>query len=1128
MRTSVATFRNYAALFLLLLTANAPSLTAQTPNVRSFFFPPDFAFDGAVLVDFNNDGKMDLLTPAGAILINNGDGTFNPTQTLAVSGLLGTGDFNGDGKLDIVVASSASTQKSLSVYLGNGDGTFQAPVTTTVGNVFANIAVADFNGDGKADVAFISPGLPLTLMIGKGDGTFAAPVQIGSPIIFSVGFATNDFNHDGKADLLIVLPSGNLTSPGTAEVLLGKGDGTFQTPLNTPSDPNGGLGAVIDLNGDGKLDIVTGSGQIQLGNGDGTFQAALPNGLATSILTFADLNHDGKLDYVNGAGTVCLGNGDATFHCPATYYVSVDSSSHFAPVLLDFNGDGNIDIGLGFLMYGNGDGTFQGINTSELNAPFADSNVVADFNGDGNLDIAAFSKSAGQVYVALGDGTGKFHENSPINIPQVGNLYSGDFNGDGKLDLLVVGASSTTATTWSYTVILGNGDGTFQTPLTSGPFATDMTQSTTPIFVADFNGDHISDFAVLHDFGVGIHLGQPDGTFAAPVFTNLSSPTSFVVGDFDADGKPDVAISTPAGVNLLFGRGDGTFANPVVIPINLQNPLTNAAKLVAAADVNGDGNLDLILGGANAEAGPGARDTTADILLGNGDGTFGPLIINTGLGVSSGYGGTALADIDGDGIPDIVTSNSNGLNVILGKGDGTFAGTGTTLIGPGLQSVSLGAPPNLFVGDFNNDGRIDIDGGLELLSHAPAPAPNFVFAAPGPKPSAIAPGDSTSTKIVVTPVGTFASSVGLSCTGLPSGAQCNFSPASLAKGAGTSVLTIATSATTPVGTYSVQVVATASPNSHSRALKLVVANSVGVTTISLTPQTLQFSAQPIGSASSAQAVTLTNSGTVSMMLSGVALGGTNAADFSQTTNCGSQVAAGASCQISVIFTPGGIGPRSASLVLSDDANGSPQSLALTGSGPDFSIDTGTTSSTTVSKGQTATYSLSLSPSAGFAQNVSLTCSGAPASATCSISPNSVSLSGSASTTAAVSVTTTASSNTVPSLTRQRPQDRFPLQPSIVLTAIAILAAFFLRLVLVGASVSSRRIRIRWAPVLAIALVCICATLASCGGGPSSSSSSGSGTSLGTPSGSYTIKVTATATGSSATLVHTTNLTLVVQ
>jgi len=166
-----------------------------------------------------------------------------------------------------------------------------------------------------------------------------------------------------------------------------------------------------------------------------------------------------------------------------------------------------------------------------------------------------------------------------------------------------------------------------------------------------------------------------------------------------------------------------------------------------------------------------------------------------------------------------------------------------TLLLPPFFPNFGGLSKMITVGDFNSDRRPDIvivDSGVSvvLFNHAPTPAPDFLVVAAAPKPATLARGDSASSKVTITPVGTFGSSVALSCTGLPSGATCSFTPATITNGSGASTLTIATSASTPVATYAIQIVATAAPNVHTRVLTLIVANANGVTTATLSPQTL--------------------------------------------------------------------------------------------------------------------------------------------------------------------------------------------------------------------------------------------------------------------------------------------------
>src|SRR6266566_4696375 len=248
------------------LLAFADSALAQTAPQTPLFNPQTEYVAGSkngpsgiAVGDFNGDGKLDLAVVNFGdwniyVLLGNGDGTFQAARSVYFASGGGfpwyvvTADFNGDGKLDLAVSNYGDN--SFSVLLGNGDGTFQPPRTLPIGTHPALVAVGDFNGDGKPDLAISSVGdNTVSVLLGNGDGTFLAPqvfAGVGTKPYF---VAVGDFNRDGKPDLVITNHLGN-----TVTVLLGNGDGTFQPAQTFLVDSDPVYATVGDFNGDGGQD----------------------------------------------------------------------------------------------------------------------------------------------------------------------------------------------------------------------------------------------------------------------------------------------------------------------------------------------------------------------------------------------------------------------------------------------------------------------------------------------------------------------------------------------------------------------------------------------------------------------------------------------------------------------------------------------------------------------------------------------------------------------------------------------------------------------------------------------------------------------------------------------------------
>jgi len=356
----------------------------------------------------------------------------------------------------------------------------------------AKIAAADIQSAGTATVRVVNPApgggssSPVYFPVRAPSPTVA--LEISNPVVDkNSSLAAGDFNNDGNIDLAV----SKAGSQGTLRVFLGNGDGTFGKPITTSLLTIPSFLWPADFNGDGKLDLAISyefqdqqSTYIYLGNGDGTFTFQ-PTAVQGNVLAMGDFNSDGKLDLLtstSGGGCIYLGNGDGTF---VQGQCRDGMGSRFSVAVGDFNRDGRLDLFNGNVFLNNGDGSF----TLGASYPaFGSSFTAADIDGDGILDVI---DDRGEVFLGNGDGT--FGQGTPISLFGFSqSVQIADFNGDGKLD---VAAGFNSFASSGATIALGNGDGTFQSPLkfASGSLGNSVTVG---FPMADFNNDGELDVGV--------------------------------------------------------------------------------------------------------------------------------------------------------------------------------------------------------------------------------------------------------------------------------------------------------------------------------------------------------------------------------------------------------------------------------------------------------------------------------------------------------------------------------------------------------------------------------------------------------------------------------------------------------
>ncbi len=1148
-------------------TANC-SLTMG--SVKYTLSLPTFSYtiDGATTPNFDQilHNEAGLTTNGGNWPAGCGDPvTGNPSRQLAYVGKTKAGN---KVYAEAFYGGSANYVETV-VANGTTDAEISSQEITSLPNPLALVA-ADLNGDGNPDLVVLSDAITsgagtISVLLGdaNGDGGF------GSPVNYSLGGASadsaviDDFNGDGKLD---IVASSTAFATGTTQYLTflaGDGAGNFANPQNvTLTPPSGATGQPYtgmisaSLRNNNKKDLITSSGVVLFGNGDGTFTQAASlafpgTGGGTQLganIAAADFNKDGKVDIAldnQVSISIFLGKGDGTF-TPAGAYSTINNTGYMMST--DLDGDGNPDLfsgtasagmfggdqfdrNLGYALMGNGDGTFQGAPSMPF--VFTGTNL-ADLNGDHIPDGVGVNTTLNSTSVTMTSYVGKANGSftakqtftiSPVTLSgqqltfqQLDSYGLGDVTGDGNADLVYIAQGFDAPGGYpGFFVATGNGDGTFQTPVwVQGPSFVpapdnDYGETLSGLIVADVNGDGKADLVYTYsdeDYqtqtyyqGIAVQLSTGSGSFAAPqviqTYKSTTAPTSNApqvvqVGHTRPGGALDLFVLNTTNTSgtisyslqLYPGNGDGTFGTATTPKVadNIGPPAFGSALgQIVLADMNGDGKPDLITLGSTANAAQGE----VAISLGNGDGTFqAPAIQDVGVGSSLGWG-LAVADFNGDGKKDVAITGFDpplDTGILLGNGDGTVQVFSPSAgLNEPVQAIDLilfGASQAI---DFNADGKPDLVAGSAVLINKGATS----TLTPTTTTMTVAPGNTVTQGTNVTLTAT------VSASSTPAG-SVTFMDGTTALG--TATLDGSGMAAFPTNAFSVGVHTITAvyggnatfAGSTSPAVAVTVTPQVGAATTSV------LTASPATIASGAN-VTFTDTVTAA---SGTPTG--TVAFMNGTTNLGS--AALNSSGVATFPTAAlPVGADSVTAVYSGDTNfagSTSNAVVVTVSAvtPSFTIGA-SPASATVTAGSSTTTTIAVTPSGGFNSQVSFACSSQPVGPSCTFNPATVTPNGAAATTTLTIGTTQSGALTIP----WRPGSR-----SGGVATVAVLAAgalwIFGRRKNVPPIFSPRRTM-----PLVVALLLIAGVSVGCGGSGGSNGGGGGGTSK-----TYTVTITGTA------------------
>ena len=698
------------------------ALAAAGPSAQ--IYPNEISATGTgspwlAVGDVDGDGRADVAARGAnttvRILYGDGAGSFASFAEFAMGIVNGVtlADADGDGDEDLLAA--LCFPQELRLLRGDGSGALGAPETLALGWCLNEVVCADVNEDAVPDLLATTLNCSCVIeLLGDGAGGFLTPQVITATIVGkSQTLALADYDEDGHVDLAL----GPADSVNKVQILLGDGTGAFANgpQITIGGDRPFGL-AAGDLNGDGHADIAAACGHtssnpgvvsLLFGDGAGGFSlVTLTQFVQPLRIEARDAEGDGDLDLFvldtwRSQVAVLPNDGAGNFGAPADI---VTPLGPWGPGVADFDSDGlqdvaTVGVSLGGVTVARGlpGGTFLTARRFPI-TQLGDSAAVGDVNSDGRLDVVLGELVPnGSVGVLLGDGAGGFTVSASIpSGPSPGLVALADLDEDGPLDLVTLDSIADTVQ-W----FRGNGAAGFAAPVVT-PLAGAMDFQ---LALGDLDGDGHLDAVAAGVVGGGpvveVLRGKGDGGWWLPPLTAsvISQAQALAVGDVDGDGHADVAAAHAAGVTILRGFTASGFAS-----VSTHRTAT-AAQSVALADVDLDAKLDLVAG----------HTGQLGVSLGDGAGAFGGEFLNP-IGNGAATHTLGVADVSGDGWPDVVVGRlqQERVFVMLGDGSGTFQSVSVHVLGHQGVDVELA--------DLDGDGRTEMLTGLRNMAGQPGGA----------------------------------------------------------------------------------------------------------------------------------------------------------------------------------------------------------------------------------------------------------------------------------------------------------------------------------------------------------------------------------------------------------------------